>query len=442
MSKAFSKRITLPFLIRFTLPSIIVMVFTALYTIVDGFFVSNFVNTDALSAVNIVYPVINIVYAIGLMFGTGLTAIVARKMGEGKREEACRVFSFVSLSAALFGLLLTAVSFFGLDGIIRLLGSNDELFGYCRDYALTILPFFPCSILQLVFQNMMVADGHPGLGLMTSLAGGLTNMVLDYLFIVPFHMGIAGAALATGIGYCVPTTVGLIYFALNHKGVRFVSPRPQWRDLLHSVTNGSSEMVSNLSISVTTFLFNIIMMRTLGQDGVAAITIVLYLDFLLVSINLGYSMGVAPLISYNYGAQDHEKLKKLFRLSIFLLTGFSVLVTVGALLFPGPLASVFAQPGTDVYRFAVRGLLIYAISYLFKGYNIFSSAMFTAFSDGKTSAFLSFLRTFLFLVACTLGMTALFGADGVWLAAPAAELLALAVTVFCFAKFRHVYHYL
>lgn len=441
MSNTLSRRITLPFLLKFTLPSIIVMVFTALYTIVDGFFVSNFVNTDALSAVNIVYPIINVVYAIGLMFGTGLTAIVARKMGEGKREEACRVFSFVSLCAALFGVVLTAVSFFFLDGLIGLLGSNDALYGYCRDYLLTILGFFPFSILQLVFQNMMVADGRPGLGLLTSLTGGIANMILDYVFIVPCGMGIAGAALATGIGYCIPTVAGLIYFSVNHKGVRFVKPLPQWKALLRSVTNGSSEMVSNLSISVTTFLFNIIMMRTLGQDGVAAITIVLYMDFLLVSINLGYSMGVAPLISYNYGAQNHEKLKKLFRMSMVLLTAFSVLVTAGAMLFPGPLASIFAKPGTDVFRFAVTGLTIYSVSYLFKGYNIFSSAMFTAFSDGKTSAILSFLRTFLFLVACTLGMTALFGADGVWLAAPAAELLALAVTVFCFIKYRRVYHY-
>ncbi|MBC8560315.1 MATE family efflux transporter [Fumia xinanensis] len=442
MSNNLSKRITLPFLIKFTLPSIIVMVFTALYTIVDGFFVSNFVNTDALSAVNIVYPVINVVYAIGLMFSTGLTAIVARKVGEGRREEACRVFSFVSLCAALFGVVLTAVSFFGLDGIIRLLGSNDALFDYCRDYALTILGFFPFSILQLLFQNMMVADGRPGLGLITSLAGGITNMILDYVFIVPMGMGVAGAALATGIGYCVPTVAGLIYFSVRRGGICFVKPLADWRSLLHSITNGSSEMVSNLAMSVTTFLFNIIMMRTLGQDGVAAITIVMYLDFLLVSVNLGYSMGVAPLISYNYGAQDNEKLKKLFRMSMMLLTGFSVLMTAGALLFPGPLSAVFAKPGTDVYRFAVHGLLIYAVSYLFKGYNIFASAMFTAFSDGKTSAILSFLRTFLFLVVCTLGMTALFGADGVWLAAPAAEILALAVTVFCFAKYRRFYHYL
>ncbi len=442
MSNALSNRITLPFLIKFTLPSVIVMLFTALYTIVDGFFVSNFVNTDALSAVNIVYPVVNVVYAVGLMFGTGLTAIVARKMGEGKREEACQVFSFVCLSAALFGLVLTIASFFSLDGLIRLLGSNDALHGYCRDYALTLLPFFPLSILQLVFQSMIVADGRPGLGLITSLSGGFANMILDYVFVVPVGMGIAGAALATGIGYCIPSVVGLVYFSINRKGVHFVKPLPQWKSLLHSVTNGSSEMVSNLAMSITTFLFNIIMMRTLGQDGVAAITIVMYLDFLLVSINLGYSMGVAPLISYNYGAQDHEKLKKLFRLSMMLFTGFSVLVTAGALLFPGPLAAIFARPGTDVFQFAVRGLLIYAISYLFKGYNIFASAMFTAFSDGKTSAILSFLRTFLFLVACTLGMTALFGADGVWLAAPAAELLALAVTVFCFIKYRRVYHYL
>lgn len=442
MQNNLEQNITFSSVLKYTFPSVVMMVIMSLYTVVDGIFVSQLVGTDAFSAVNIAYPMLSVTVALGTMFGTGLTALISRKLGEGKREEGNQILTFVILAAVILGVIFTAVCFLFMEKIIFLMGANEVIFPYCYDYLFPLAFFFVPNIIQLMFLSLYAADGKPHIGLITTVLGGLANVVLDYVFIARMGMGITGAALATGIGYSIPSVYGICYFTWNKKGnFHFVKPKADYRALLQSVCNGSSEMVNNLSTSVTTLLFNVIMMKLIGADGVAAIAILLYLDFVLVAITLGYSIGVAPLISYNYGCGNGEKLNRLYKISLVfcLIVGF--VMTFGTMVFAEPLSAVFTKPDTYVYELAVWGLKIYAISYLFKGYNIFASAMFTAFGDGRVSAILSFVRTLVLLVVMLIGLSALFGVTGVWYASPAAEMLALGHAVYYTIRYRHVYHY-
>lgn len=442
MSNTLEQEITVSSILKFVLPSVIMMVFMSLYTVVDGTFVSRLIGTDAFSAVNVVYPLVSVTIGFGTMFGTGVTAIVSRKLGEGKRQEANQIFTFIVLLTAAVGILISAVCFIFLKSILYGMGSNEEIFGYCYAYAFPLIFFFPANILQLLFQSLYVADGKPQIGLIVTALGGIANVGLDYIFIAGFHMGISGAAAATGIGYLIPAVYGLFYFTVHRRGnLCFVKPKADWRALFYTVTNGSSEMISCLSTSVTTFLFNIIMMKLVGQDGVAAIAILLYLDFVLIAVSLGYSMGVAPLFGYNYGCGNHRKLRKLYQLSIGFCAVFGLTMTAGSVIFSSQLISVFTARESSVYEMAAAGLVIYAFSYLFKGFSVFSSSMFTAFGNGRVSAVLSFLRTFIFLTGSLLGLSAVFGVPGVWYASPLAEMLAFVFSVyFCF-KYRKQYHY-
>lgn len=435
--------ITKKAILKFTLPSIVMMVIMSLYTVVDGVFVSRLIGTDAFSAINIVYPMNSIVIGIGTMLGTGITAIVSVKLGEKKEEEARRNFSFITLATILTGLALSAAGILFLEELIMLQGANEAIYGYCYAYALPLVLFFPASLLQLLFQIIYVADGKPQIGLMITIAGGVANIILDYVFIAIAGMGIAGAAVATGIGYLLPALFGLLYFGFKRKGnLYFVKPKADWKVLIHTSTNGSSEMVNNLSTSVTTFLFNLILMRLAGQDGVAAIAILLYLDFVLIAIGLGYSIGIAPLFSYHYGSGNHGNLQKLYRFSMQFCIVVGGVMTFGTVLGASQLSAIFAHKGSAVYELARAGLSIYAFSYLFKGINVFASALFTAFGNGKISALLSFARTLVLLVVCLLAFSALFGIDGVWYAPVVAEGLALCMSLFFMAVYRKKYHYL
>jgi len=355
--------INLPSIIKFTLPSMIMMLIVSVYTIIDGMFVSRLIGTDAFSAVNIVFPTMSFNIALGTMFGTGITAIVSRKLGEGHKKEANENFTFVALAAFIMGTAFSAFCIIFIEDVIYFLGANEEIYDYCYDYALPIFLFFGAEILQLVFQSVYVADGKPGIGLGITVAGGVVNAVLDYVFIAKVHMGIAGAAVATGLGYLLCALFGLVYFALNRKGnVMFVRFKPQWRVLIFSAVNGSSELVSSLSVSITTLLFNIIMMHFAGQEGVAAISILLYLDFILMALVFGYSMGIAPLFSFNYGKKDDLRIKQLFKNSTALIVFFEAAVTALAVIFSGELTAIIAEKGSHVYDMAVAGLKIYAIS--------------------------------------------------------------------------------
>lgn len=422
-------------LLKFSMPTIIMMVFMSLYSMVDGVFVSRLIGTDALSAVNIVYPIVSIVIASGIMLATGASAVVARKMGEGNPLEAKQDFTLVVIVGVILGILFTIVGLTFLEPILRFLGANDSLFILCEEYAYYMVWFTVPAMLQMLFQTFFVTSGRPTIGLVVTVLGGIANIILDYVFIAVFDLGIAGAAIATGIGYSIPAVFGLFWFSLKHKETLYFT-KPIWRAmvLVRTFTNGSSEMVTNLSTAVITYLFNVTMVKWLGTDGVAAITIVLYAEYLLIAIYLGYSTGIAPIVSYNHGEKNITQLRKLFKISMQFLITCSVATFLGAFLFAKPIVSVFASSKTEVFTLAVHGFYLYSLCYLFKGINIFASSLFTALSDGKTSAILSFMRTLVFIVLGMILLPYVLEVDGIWLAVPFAELLSIALSIYCFKK--------
>ena len=428
-------------LFRFSLPTIVMMVFMSLYTIVDGIFISRFVGSNALSAVNIVFPLISVTIGLGVMLATGGSAIAARKMGEGEEEAACRDFTFLTLVGVGVGFLFSLLGLFFSAPLSRLLGSSDLLLADCVDYLRIMLLFAPASILQLLFQCFFVTAGRPNLGLGLTVASGVANAVLDYVFIVPLDLGVAGAALATASGYLVTAGAGLFFFSVKKTGLRFRPARWDGRTLLQACGNGSSEMVTNLSNAVVTFLFNLLMLRFLGEDGVAAITIVLYAQFLLTALYMGFSMGVAPIVSFNHGAGNELRLRRTFRHCLAFLAFSSVLVFGTAMALSSFLVGIFSPPGTGVYDLALAGFRLFAPSYLFAGLNIFASSFFTALSDGLTSAIVSFARTFGFLLVGLLLLPMFLAVDGVWLAVPFAEALCCLLSAWFLVSKRKRYRY-
>ena len=429
-------------LIKFTFPTIIMMIFISTYSIVDGIFVARFLGTNALSAANIVNPFFGLVLATGIMLATGGSAFCGFQMGVGNEQKAKESFSFIVLIGTIAGLIIGGIGFFFSKEIVTALGANTVLLQDSIDYARLVSLFVPFFILQVLFQYFFVTAGKPALGLIVTILAGLTNIILDYVFIVPMGMGITGAALATSIGFVIPVLFGLAYFSLCRNGsLYFVKPGFDLHTLKKSCSNGLSEMVNNLATAITTFLFNIMMMRLVGEDGVAAITIILYTQFLTTALYLGYSSGVAPLISYNYGNDDQSHLKKLIQYSLLFILISSLLVFIVSFLIAEPIVRVFTIPDSSVYVLALRGYRIFVLSVLFAGSNIFASAMFTAFSDGKTSVIISFLRTFAFLVSTMLLLPILIGIDGIWIAIPLAEILTLVISIIYFVKKRKLYHY-
>lgn len=429
-------------LVRFALPTIIATVFMSLYTTVDGVFVSRLVGTDALSAVNIVWPLIMIALAVGGMFGSGINAIASKKLGEGNAKEARENVSLMALLAFLFSLVFVAVCTIFLEPLMYLLGSDERLFQYCWDYAVASLVFLPLCILGMLFQMLFISVGKQNMGLVVSLAGGIANMLLDYLLIAVFDMGITGAAIASGIGYALPAGIGILYFLLNRKLPLYLV-RPKWdaKVVWKSCSNGMSEMVNSMAGAIITFLFNIILMHLTGADGVAAVTIILYTYTIMSSVYLGYAMGVAPLISYRFGMKDHTALKKIFSCSMKII-GVAAVVVILISEFGAPvLVGIFANKGTAVYEMAVNGYRIFAVCFLFLGYNIFASSMFTALSDGKISAWLSMFRNLIANCLILVGFAAVFGLIGVWWAVPAAEFVSVFMTGYYFKKMGSVYHY-
>lgn len=442
MSNSIAKDFKFFSLLRFALPTMVMMIFMSLYSIVDGIFISRLLGTNALSAANIVYPVISIVFAVGIMLSTGGSALIAKKLGEGKEREAREDFSFLTLVSFLFGIAILLIGNIFIEPIVRALGSTDALLPYCVDYLSVSLLLAPAAMLQMMFQTFFVTAGKPLIGLMLTISGGVANMILDYLFMGPFNMGISGAALATGIGELIPAVIGLFYFLFTRHSLYLTKPVVRFQVLKESCFNGSSEMVTNLSTAVVTYLFNITMLKFLGEPGVAAITIVLYGQFLFNALYMGFSMGVAPIISYNHGSQNLPLLKRIFKICIGFISISSILITIMALVSSPVIVEIFTPIGSATYDIAKTGFFLFSINYIFAGINIYSSSMFTAFSDGKVSALISFVRTFVLIVLNILLLPYLIGVNGVWLAVPAAEFMTLFLSVYLFYKKRDVYHYL
>ena len=405
------------------------MMFFALYTIVDGIFISRFVGANALSATNIIYPVINIVQGLSIMLATGGSAIIAKLMGEEKNKEAKEGFTFLIVTLVLLGVIMAILCIIFIKPIIYTLGSTEILYDYCRDYLLIMIIFAPITMLKMFFDYFLVTAGNPKLGLMSSVLGGITNIVLDYILIVPLNMGIKGAALATCIGYTLPCIIRIVYFTNKKQTIHFVKPKANFKLILNSSLNGFSEMITQISAAVTTYLYNIAMLIFLGENGVAAITIVLYSQILLVSAYLGFTSGVAPRISYNYGRRDKEQLHKIVKYSFLFIAILSVVSFTLARVLSSGLVEIFSGVGSELYYITLQGFNLFSITFLICGANIFTSGMFTAFSNGKVSAIVSVLRTLVFFLIAIAILPRFFNSDGVWLVVPCAEILILIVSI-------------
>lgn len=429
-------------LIKFALPNIGMMIFLSLYTIVDGMFISRLVGTTALSAINMSFPLNSLQMAIGIMLGTGGSAIIARRQGEGRADEARQNFTMLVTVAALVGLCFAVLGNIFLDPILRVLGTSELQWADCRIYTLIQLAFAPMLFLQTSFQTLFVTAGKPGLGLLTSVGGGITNMVLDWLFIGPMNMGVAGAAIATCLGYCVPSVIGLVYFFRNRSGSLFFVPfKFDGATLAAACGNGSSEMVSNIANAVTTFMFNMLFMRYRGEDGVAAITIAMYFQFVFTAVYFGFSMGVAPVISYKFGERNIPQLGRIFRICMTFVLACSLGAYLLSWVTLEPALTLFTPRGSGVYEIAMSGFPIYAVSFLLMGTSIFASSLFTALSDGLVSAIISFSRTLVFLAAMLLILPLILEELGIWLAVPVAEGLGVMVSVYFLFKGRKKYQY-
>lgn len=428
-------------LLRFAFPTIVMMVFMGLYTIVDTIFVARFVSTDALSAINIVCPVINLTVGLGTMIAAGGSAVVSRKMGAGLEQEAKEDFTLLVLAAAGIGAAILICGTLWLNPILLALGASERLLPYCRDYLGLLLLFLPANVIQTVYANLFVTAGKPGLGFGLSVLAGLANILLDYVFIVPGGMEIRGAALGTGLGYLIPAAAGTVFFFRNRGALSFVKPRWRGALLTESCLNGSSEMVGQLAAALTTFLFNLTMMERLGEDGVAAVTIMIYSQFLLNTLFIGFSMGVAPVIGFHYGSGNREQQRKILSICVRFLAATSLLIFALSISGGSMVVRTFTPDASRVYEIAATGFPVFSVSFLFCGFNIFISALFTALSNGKVSAVLSFLRTFGLLCGGILLLPRLFGITGVWMAVPMAEGIMFFVSLGCLIYYRERYHY-
>lgn len=442
MDKSLDRSISSPMLIKFSLPTIISMVFMSIYSSVDGVFVARLVGTDALSAVNIVMPLIMIIIAIGFMLGTGGNALVARVMGEGKEQRARQNFTLLVITAFVISALVSLLGSIFTEPLLRLLGANDDIYALCFAYASPLFIFLPFALLGILFQQFFITEGRPNLAMFVSVLGGIANIGLDYLLISVMDMNVRGAAIATGIGYSIPALVGVFYFAFSRKrGLYFVRPKFDMKVIIKASTNGMSEMISILASSVTMLVMNNMLIRLSGPDGVAAISIILTAQGILTSVYMGYASGIAPIISYNYGKQDTVRLKKIYSISLIIILAISIASVVAGFILTKPLVAIFTDQGTAVYAMAVQGFRISCLGFLFMGFNGFSSAMFTALNNGKVSGILSFFRTLVFMLLTTLTLPLLFGITGIWVAIPVAELLAIFMTIYYFKKMKPVYKY-
>lgn len=438
-----SDHFTTPRLLRFVFPSIMMMIFTSIYGVVDGLFVSNFVGKTPFAALNLIMPFLMLFGAIGFMLGSGGSAIVAKHLGEGEREKAISVFSMLTVVTVLCGVFFSTLGIVLLRPIAAMLGAEGEMLEYCVSYGRIILLALTTFMLQNLFQSFLVTAERPQFGLYVTVAAGVTNIVLDFLFVAVFSWGIVGAAAATAISQAVGGLVPLVYFLhpKNKSLLRLTRPRFDGRALLHTCTNGSSELMTNLSLSLANMLYNFQLMRLVGEDGIAAFGVVMYVSFIFITVFIGYSIGSAPIISYHYGAQNKAELKNLFRKSLVLMSVFGVLMVLLAELLAKPLSAFFVGYDPELLTLTTRAFALYSLSYLVLGVNIFSSAFFTALGNGGVSAVLSFLRLFVFQVLTLLLMPIWLGVDGVWSSVVASELLALCVSISFFLGQKKKYGY-
>lgn len=437
----FAQKFTFGSLMKFSIPTMVMMVFMSLYQTVDGVFVSNLVGDLALTALNVVYPFSSVVIATAVMLSSGGSALIGLDMGLGEAHKAKQNFTLITLAAIVLSLIIMTLGMVFMEPMLHFLGVTPLIEVMCREYLVVMVLSTPLAMLQMLFQSFLVTAGKPRLGLGLTVLSGVANIFLDAYFMGVLNLGIKGAAWGTAIGYGITAVYGLFYFAVARSSTLcFVKPRIRLDVLKKACLNGSSEMVNNLSVAVTTLLFNIVGLRLLKEEGVAAISIILYAQYVMTAVFMGYSNGVAPIFSYKYGAGDKKQIQKLFRISMIFVAVLSGVVFVLAFFVARPIGMVFASQNRQLLDLAVHGFYLFAVSFLFTGLNIFASALFTAFSNGVVSGVLSFLRTFVLLVIALIVLPAVMGADGIWLAVPLAESAALVCSLWALYHWRKTYH--
>ena len=430
-------------LLRFVLPSIVMMVFTSIYGVVDGLFVSNFAGKTPFAAINLVMPFIMVLGGIGFMIGTGGTALVSKVLGEGEPEKAKRYFTMMILFTLLVGAVLTVFGVTMMEKVARFFGATDEMLHDCVLYGRIVISFTAAFMLQNVFQSFLIAAEKPKLGLIATVAAGVTNMALDALFIAGFHWGVAGAAIATGLSQCVGGLFPLIYFLRpNSSKLRLVRTKLELRPILNACGNGSSELMSNISSSIVSMIYNFQLLKYIGEDGISAYGVLMYVQFVFIAIDFGYSIGCAPIVGFHFGAQNHTELKNMLGKSVKLMCGAGVVMAVLAQVLAAPMARLFVGYDEVLYRLTCHAFRLFSVAFLFAGVYIFASSFFTALNNGLISAVISFLRTLVLQTSSVILLPLIFGVDGIWYAITAAEIFATTISViFLFAK-RKKYHYM
>lgn len=442
MTIQLSDHFTVGRLLRFTFPSIVMLIFTSIYGVVDGFFVSNFVGKTPFAAVNFIMPFLLVLGCVGFMFGTGGGALIAKTMGEGKREEANQIFSLLVYLSLASGIVLAVLGLVLLRPVAKLLGAQGQMLEDCVTYGRIILAAVPAYVLQYEFQCLFATAQKPKLGLYVTVAAGLTNAVLDALLVAVFPCGLQGAAAATALSQCVGGILPLFYFLRpNTSLLRLTRTCFDGKAVLKTCTNGSSELMSNVSMSLVSMLYNVQLLRYAGENGVAAYGVLMYVNLVFQAAFLGYAVGTAPVVSYHYGAGNHRELQSLLRKSLGIVACFSVAMCGAAELLAKPLSVLFVGYDQELLRITLEGFAIYSFSFLFSGFAIFGSSFFTALNDGLVSALISFLRTLVFQVVAVLLLPLLWGLQGIWLSMVAAETMAVGVTAVLLAANRRKYHY-
>ena len=429
-------------ILKFTIPTIMSMLMMSIMGTIDGIFIARLIDVMALAAQNIAMPLVTATIALGSMISAGGSALIGKKIGQGKVVEARENFSLIVLFSFIASLVLCVLVVIFIDPLLLWMGANEHLLAMSREYIVPIVLFMPILITGFIFQQILIVNGQPVLSMVIGLVGGIANSIFNYIFLAVFDLGLFGAAFATIIGYAIPSILGLYIFTFKRdKDIYFVKPKLDIPAIKLSMSNGISEFISMSAVSVTTILMNNITMDIEGPIGVAAVSIMMAIQFLIISLFMGYSFGVAPLFSYHYGREDKDSLKRLFSLSIKLTIAMSVITILIGLIFARELAMIYVASDSPVFDLAIYGIRIISISFIFVAINIFASSMYTAFNDGKTSGILSFFRTLVFLSIATVVLPRILYMDGIWIATPIAELAAILMSVYYFIKLKDVYHY-
>ena len=442
MTIQLSDHFTFPRLLRFTMPSIAMMIFTSIYGVVDGIFVSNFAGKTAFAAVNLIMPYIMVFGTLGFMIGTGGTALISMTMGTGDRKKANELFSLLTYTAVIGGIVLTILSIAFMRPAAKLLGGQGQMLEDAVLYGCIVQSALTAYILQFAFQSFCVAAEKPNLSLVMTVVSGCANIVLDALFVGVFRWGLVGAAVATAAAQILGAVIPLLYFARpNPSPLRLGKCPFDGKALLRTAANGSSELMSNLSMSLVSMLYNLQLMAHAGEDGIAAYGVIMYVNFIFIAVFIGLSIGAAPIIGFNHGAENHPELRNVLKKCLTLLAGFAVVLTLTAELISRPLAGIFVGYDPVLHDMTTRGFRIYILSFLLSGFNIFGSSFFTALNNGLISALISFLRTLVFQIGAVLLLPLVFELDGIWWSVVAAELGSLVLTAFFMVKYRKRYHY-